>query len=708
MPYVLHWVTVDTIVSPLVLNAEDLGGRTQAFARTLADMSVEEILSRNGSDSPLATLMDAMLPSFQENGTLSDLWEMFRSAITGGRYGAPRSDNTDTASPSGTRTRQPARNFPTRSISTSADDPVSRRDRRIPAIIECIGIIADKIEQARLASMQKGRITHAVFVSSVERFLQQEHICVRRRGDGSAEVHRSFTYMLCLQYLMPDNAEDRQNLMFELVKKFLMGFSRYTLDTRGARAIHYALSLCGGKYEREFMAQIVRPLVAREARRFRTECTSGSFFRALRDQEGNGPLRYALSSVYCSESAVRYALLYLDRISTPRDPTFLQEFLAGIPYYALFHSLGEDCERSKLAFMQSNAELRNSLGWLQGNVGSRDIDLHEVARIMRRRVGNADSIAERARVFNTRFCNIFYMLCAQDTRICGDNALSRHGEFAPMREFFVYCKQKLNRIRTESDMESCLLDDVIRGHLSELFSSRESERTRIGARAAASELVEYVLSDNAYVRRVSICADYTRRLLCTDGNDSNEWVYDTYTMVVNSFFAMVCSTCKLSSRFCLEHTEVCSGFLEARRVYARDHRIFRAFCYFFPSAGGVILVCALSTIAYGSKAPLHAKVWQMFGVVWATVLICAALYTYCALEKIEIERRMLELERGSANYILGIIQCGESTLRNALSAQAAPAATGAPLHAVEYPPFGEKITSVETVTRNVRRGWSVV
>ncbi|ASI48304.1 MAG: hypothetical protein AB8U69_01630 [Anaplasma ovis] len=691
-----------------MLNAEDLGWHAHAFAYTLADMSVEEILSRNGSDSPLAILMDAMLPSPQENGTLSNLWEMFRSAITGGRYGASRPDSA--AGPIGARACRPTRNLPSRSVSAGADDLVSRRDRRIPAIIECVGIMADKIEQARLASMQRGRVTHAVFVSSVERFLQQEHICVCRRGDGSTEVHRSFTYMLCLQYLMPGNAEDRQNLMFELVKKFLIGFSRYALDARGARAIHYALSLCGGKYEGEFMAQIVRPLVAREARRFRTEHTSGSFFEALKDQEGNGPLLYALSSVYCSESAVRYALLYLDRISTSRDPAFLQEFLTGIPYYALFHSLSEDCERSKLAFMQSNAELRNSLGWLQGNVGSRDIDLHEVARIIRSRVENADGIAERARTFNTRFCNTFYMLCAQDARIRCNNALSRHEEFAPIKEFFVYCRQRLNRIRTESDMESCLLDDVIRGHLSDLFSFRENERNRIGARAVASELVEYVLSDNAYVRRVSICADYTRRLLRTDeaGNDANEWAYDTYTMVVNSFFAMVCSMCKLSSRFFLEHTEVCSGFLEAKHIYAREHRIFRAFCYFFPSVGSVILICVLPVIACSSKAPLHAKMWQMFGVVWAAVLICAALCTYCALEKAEIERRMLELERSSANYILSMIQCGENALRNAPSVQAAPAATGGPLHAAECTPSGEKITSVEAVTRDVRRGWSVV
>ncbi|WP_447582313.1 hypothetical protein [Anaplasma marginale] len=689
-------------MSPLMLNAEGLGGHAHAFAYTLADMSVEEILSRDGNDSPLAILMDAMLPSSQENGTLSDLWAMFRSTITGGRYGASRPDNT--AGPSGARACRPTRNLPSRSVSAGADDLVSRRDRRIPAIIECVGIMADKIEQARLASMQKGRVTHAVFVSSVERFLQQEHVCMRRCGDGSTEVHRSFTYMLCLQYLMPGNAEDRQNLMFELVKKFLIGFSRYALDACGARAIHYALSLCGGKYEGEFMAQIVRPLVAQEARRFRTECTSGSFFEALRDQEGNGPLRYALGSVYCSESAVRYALLYLDRISTPRDPSFLQEFITGIPYYALFYSLSEDCERFKLAFMQSNAELRNSIGWLQGRVGSRNIDLHEVARIIRSRLEHTDGIAERARIFNTRFCNVLHMLCAQDDRIRGNNVLLRHEEFAPIQEFFARCRQKLNRIRTESDVESRLLDDVIRGHLSELFSFCENGRNRIGARAVVGELVEYVLSDNAYVRRVSICADYTRRLLCRDeaGSDANGWAYDTYTMVVNSFFAMVCSACKLSSRFFLEHTEVCSGFLEAKRVYAREHRIFRTFCYFFPSAGSVILICVLPVIACSSKAPLHTKMWQMFGVVWATVLICAALCTYCALEKAEIERRMLELERSSANYILGMIQCGENVLRNAPSVPPVPAATGTHLRAVTCTPPWEQITSAENAARGLR------
>lgn len=690
-----------------------MDGQSPAFVRTLADMPVEEMLSRNGDAHPLSVLMDAMLPSSQGHGVLSDLWGMLCSTFAGGRYGATKPDGSENSGNERAQ-RQPMRSSPVKSGSThtGAEDPVLRRDRRIPAVIECIGIVADKIEQARLASMRKGRVTHATFVSSVEKFLQQEHGCTRRCSDGVTEVRRSFIYMLCLQYLMSTGNVERQDLIFRLVKTFLLRFSRYALDTRGARAIHYALSLCGGKQEEEFIHQIIRPLIALEARRFRTECTDISFVDTLKDKEGNGPLHYALSSVYCSESAIRYVLLHLDRISTPGDPALLHEFLAGIPYYALFYSLSESCERSKLAFRRSNAELRHNLGWLQGHSGPRNIDLHAVAGMIRNRVENANGIAARARIFNARFCNILHMLRAKDTRIRNANVLLQHEGFAPIEEFFTYCRRKLSRIRTESDVESCLLDDIIRGHLRELFSFRRCERSRIGAGTAVHELVEYVLSDNAYVRRVSICADYTRRLFCANRaeNNTDGWEYDTYTMVVSSFFAMVCSMCKLSSRVFTDHAEVCSSFLEAKRGYAREHRMLGVFCYFFPSVGSIIFVCALAGIVTSSGAPLHTKMWQIFGTLWATILLCTVLYTYCALEKAEVVRRTRELERNLENYILGIIRCGEDTLKNAQGMYAVPAfgttsrmcdapvATNTSLRAV-VAPSGERVVSVESATR---------
>ena len=639
-------------------NAVDLDGCAPAFIRTLTGMQAEAILSCRDDDSPLSILLDAMLPSVQEHGVLSDLWTMLRSAITYGGNGE--------ASGSGaiaTRRQQSTiKGAPVRAGSVPDEvDLVSRRDRRIPAIIECIGIIADKIEQARLASMKRGKITHEVFVRNVEKFLQQEHVCIHSCNGDSTEVRRSFIYMLCIQYFMNTGNKERQGLILGVIKKFLLGFSRYALDGRGARSIHYALSMCGGMHEAQFMTEIIRPLIAQEMRRFRTECTDSSLSTVLKDREGNGPLHYALSSVYCSEGAVRYVLSRLDKIDVPGEPALLQEFIAGVPYYALFCSLSEDCMRFRSAFKQSNVELRNAICWLDGRSDPKMMDLHSVSRVLRRRLESSDGLSERLRSFNGRFYSIFRMLRAKDARIRGTGALLQYEAFAPAQEFFSYCKQRLDSIRAESDAESNLFDGLIRDRFGELFSF--SKHKHLGAKAAAHEVMGYVLSDNAYIRRVNICADYARKRFNSSAAKSNEeWPYDTYTTVVNCFFAVMCSMCKPASKFFRDHTELCKGFLHAKGVYNKERAALAVYCYLLLGGGVVTLVCIFVGIFMGSQAPPDVKLWQIFGFSWTAILLCTALCAYCLLERMNVTREILKLERGSESYILGILHDGERAL----------------------------------------------
>ncbi|MGN7661182.1 MAG: hypothetical protein ACTJLK_00970 [Anaplasma sp.] len=624
--------------------------------RTLANIPAEEIFThRHGGRAAFVTLMDAMLLDNQEQDRqLRNLWDTLCDIMS--NLNITRRDNAGATSQN--QPQQATVEGVVGDNTSSYENALSRRDRRIPVIVTGIAIIAAKGEKARAAAERKGRVAHRLFVQSVEQLLQLEYSCIYSANGQQREILRSFTHTLCLQYLMNTGDARRQELMFDLLKKFFLGFSRYELDGCGARPIHYALSLCGGVNEERFINEIINPLFDAEEERFRATCSSSSSLaEALKDQHGNSPIHYALNSVYCSESTIRCLLSRAGYTYRTGDPLLSRELVANIPYYAFFYSLDKDCERFRDTFREAHVELRSGLEHWRAATSMRNMG--GVVEALHKHRINSEEVRVRVQNFGDTFYKVLKMLCAEDMKIGDDPTVQSGVVEEALGECLSYYKYRLGRVRHGADTDSDLLDCVMHKYVSELFDFRGREHKYLGARLVVREFIDSVLSNGTYIRRVSICAHYARTQGQQPGGygvqeDSDEWRYDEkHTVVVHGFFALTCLMCKLSSRFCHSHLTTCEGFRQARDVYHRDQRALEICRYLFPSIGTAVFWGVLFRIILASDDRPDIKIWKGFISFWAITLVCVVSYVYCDHERSNIQRMLAELELALRNYISG-------------------------------------------------------
>ncbi|MGN7678267.1 MAG: hypothetical protein ACTJLL_00700 [Anaplasma sp.] len=640
-----------------MLDPDDRGS-CSLCVRTLAGIPAEEIFThRYGGRAAFETLMDAMLLNSQEQDRqLLNLWDTLRDIMSNLNITGRGSDASQNQP-------QQAAGGDVVCDDTSYEDALSRRDRRIPVIAEGIEIIAAKGEKARAAAERKGGVTHRLFIQSVEQLLQLEYSCIYSVNGQQREVLRSFTHTLCLQYLINTGDAYRQELMFDLLKKFFLGFSRYELDERGARPIHYALSLCGGVNEERFITEIINPLFDVEEGRFRATHSSSSFAEALKDRHGNSPIHYALNSVYCSKSTIRCVLSRAEYTHRTGDSLLARELVANIPYYAFFYSLDEDCERFRGTFREAHVELRSSLEYLCAAPPNVRRMGGVVEALHKHRVNN-EEVRSRVQNFGDRFYKILQMLCAEDMKISDDPIEQSRVVEAVLGECLDYYKYRLSRVRHAADTESDLFDCVVQKYVGELFDFRGSEHKYLGARLVVREFIDSVLGNGAYIRRVSICAHYARvqgQQPSSSGTQGeiDEWQCDErYTVVVNGFFALTCLMCKLSSQFCNSHLTTCEGFRQARDVYHRDHRTFAMCRYLFPGIGIAVFMGVLLGLVFASDDRPDIKIWKGFISFWAIMMVCVIAYVYCDHERGAIQHMLSELELALRNYVSGAAHDG--------------------------------------------------
>ncbi|MEH0831670.1 hypothetical protein [Anaplasma bovis] len=438
-------------------------------------------------------------------------------------------------------------NVPDQEENKKIEESIIKLSATFPHIAEGIRIIAEKFEATR-SSYAQDQVLQEEFHGKVEKFLQLENVEYIFGGkDGQFCCKKSCVYIMALQYFFYTSCPKIQVLLLEPLRALFLGFSGYSLDARGARPVHYALSMCGGTLEEEFYGSILSRLLVEEEKR----CGSSELQDIdTQDNMGNTLLQYALSSVYCSPKVVYEVVTRFKKASSTAyasEYSTTEMMIANIPYYALFFSLECMNATKKDTLSDANKSLRESM-----RVGELAGIRQAVARVASENKGIHDAVLNLSSVYDT----VLGVVYGIDEKICAasDSALQgKSNRIELITKLLHDYKTLLSNMCADSDIESEERDGFTSMHMGAIFGCYKVNSS-IGARDAAKEVVHIMLQNPKYIRKASITAGYAKNArACAEKKKNpgsvNEWVYDVRSIRINRFFATMAMLGQKSSSF---------------------------------------------------------------------------------------------------------------------------------------------------------------
>ncbi|MDB1135501.1 hypothetical protein [Candidatus Anaplasma sp. TIGMIC] len=526
-----------------------LSRQDRSFLSPLLLMSADEIIeARSGSDTVLSLLVSALfIPAEDQSqmmySTIYRAFENLYNSVLSGLFSVRDSMLERVLKKTGYMCSLPANTSTQKEKSETACKDGYVPNELVSAVADGIGVVAGKIEDARKVAKESGEEAHEAHKARVSDYLQMENVIYTFDG---VEYRKSSLHALILQYLFSTRNPERQLAMLEPVRRFLLGFSEYGLDARGAQSVHYALSMCGGTHEEKFLDEIVRPLLARAHGKL---CLSGNNPDVMCDADNNTLMHYAASSVYGSGQAVGEVIKVLGFRELPGlggDGMSIAElFINNVPYYALFYSLAGRSRADMKRLAEVNRSMRAAL--TRGDIA----DLRQASSTRREMFcGTHAQISEFRNNFSKTLCLLLYA----DEKI---RASVTQGVLGPYVRFMVPeilldIKKSARMICAGADAVSNEHDSILAQRVQEVFDNCDRRHKRLGAQIVASDVARAVLHDPGYIRRLGITAAYTANLhnLGTDSADDNSlvWKYDRYTQSVNGFLGALSGLCKSSCR----------------------------------------------------------------------------------------------------------------------------------------------------------------
>lgn len=452
-------------------------------------------------------------------------------------------------------------------------------DSIVADIAASIRIIAEKIEERRRVVELKEPEAYAAYLNAVTHYITRR--CVSYEVCGGLRM-ASAANALALQYFVKSGDKAGQLLAMQPLKEFLIGFSRYSLDPYyDVYPVHFALSMSGGIHEDKFIKEIVTPLlqgVSREGRNESVEgCRMGAFPRT-RDRAGNTLLGYALSSPYCSAKTVGTVLkTFPDLEADPEQEgslSLVELYVNNIPRYGMYCSM--------LDAYKDYAGERTSVarGFQAALRADRMSALREATSANK---ALQDKMLYPSREAINRFDRILGVLCGKDRKI---NA-ARKADFSKglgnshkmcVMEILKSYKEFLDEIRNAAKENSCENDVFLAQNVWRMVVTA-SIGQKIGAQAAADEVIGVLLQDTGYVRRLGITAARARKTAsCKEARISNSqlqergvadgWEHDAgFSCSINRFFGATCAMGKSAA----EHFETFGKYSEM--VFGAGHEI---------------------------------------------------------------------------------------------------------------------------------------
>ena len=486
-------------------------------------------------------------------------------------------------------------NVPDQEEDKKIEESLTKLSATFPHIAEGIRIIAEKFEATR-SSYAQDHARQEEFCRKVEKFLQLENVEYVFGGkDGEIYCKKSCAYIISLQYFFYTSCPQIQVLLLEPIKALFLGFAKYSFDARGARPVHYALSMSGGVLEEEFYSGILSGLLAEEEKR----CSSSKLQDVdTQDNNGNTLLQYALSSVYCSPKVVCEVVTRFKKASSMAYTSAYsttEMMIANIPYYALFFSLECMNATKKDVLSDANKNLRESM-----KVGELAGIRQALARVAAENKSIHDSVLNLSRVYDA----VLGVVYGIDEKICATSDSALQGKSSRteiiMKLLHDY-KTLLGNMCADADIESGARDGFTSMHIGAIFDCDKGNGT-IGAKDAAKEVVRIILQNPKYIRKASITAGYAKNARANAEKNKNtgsvnEWIYDVRSIRINKFFAAMALMGQKSSLFLEKNLSVLKDTEDTIKYCKTSKRICIAGTLIVPlMAGSVSLVEMIAVI----------------------------------------------------------------------------------------------------------------